>query len=433
MVNIKEEDRQKFLSTIEESFKMYEKTKRDTVKNMRAKLSPDGKKMYDEDKINEEIELINNAQNDLFMKYEFYGGNPEDLAALAKEVKKPGRKKKVVEQPEEELDYIEAIVEKKEEQKKKGMAIQDEYVEIPYPEKNSGSYNEAYDMIPLPSNGECYKSKISRMPVAYITAYDENMIIAPNLYRDNKFIDLMLKHKVLSDIIDVGDLIEGDRDAILLFLRLGYGNDYPITATDGNTGKEFDAVVDLSKLKYKEFKLKGDDNGWFDFKLPVSGKDIKFKFLTHNDIVTLERMSTLEENRLIKNKLKEFVEEMDEFVESDTESDVQMKNRVRQAIRTIETWEEELDEDRALDFSHNVTNRLERCIMSVDGITDRKYIRDFVRNMNVRDSSALRKYINSNEPGIDYNITIEKPLSLGGGSMTVFLQLDQYLFLNVSE
>ena len=71
--------------------------------------------------------------------------------------------------------------------------------------------------------------------------------------------------------------------------------------------------------------------------------------------------------------------------------------------------------------------------MEVDGVTDRRMIRDFVKNMNVRDSSALRKYINDNEPGIDYNITIEKPESLGGGSMSVFLQLDQYIFLNVAE
>ena len=70
--------------------------------------------------------------------------------------------------------------------------------------------------------------------------------------------------------------------------------------------------------------------------------------------------------------------------------------------------------------------------MEVDGVTDRRMIRDFVRNMNIKDSSALRKYINDNEPGIDYNIQIEKPESLGGGFMNVFLQLDQYIFLNVA-
>ena len=51
--------------------------------------------------------------------------------------------------------------------------------------------------------------------------------------------------------------------------------------------------------------------------------------------------------------------------------------------------------------------------------------------MNVQDSSALRNYISENEPGLDFNIEIEKPKSLGGGSMPMFLSLDQYLFLNI--
>ena len=60
------------------------------------------------------------------------------------------------------------------------------------------------------------------------------------------------------------------------------------------------------------------------------------------------------------------------------------------------------------------------------------YIYDFIKKMNVRDSSALRKYIQANEPGVDYNIEIERPQSLGGGSMKTFLQLDQFLFLNIA-
>ena len=71
-------------------------------------------------------------------------------------------------------------------------------------------------------------------------------------------------------------------------------------------------------------------------------------------------------------------------------------------------------------------------IMAVNGITDKNYIYDFIRKMSVRDSSALRKYISQNEPGIDYNIEIERPESLGGGSFKTFLKLDQFLFLNIA-
>ena len=57
-------------------------------------------------------------------------------------------------------------------------------------------------------------------------------------------------------------------------------------------------------------------------------------------------------------------------------------------------------------------------------ITDKKYIYDFIRKMPVRDSAALRKYMNQNEPGVDYNITIERPESLGGGTVTTFFLFD---------
>jgi hypothetical protein len=70
--------------------------------------------------------------------------------------------------------------------------------------------------------------------------------------------------------------------------------------------------------------------------------------------------------------------------------------------------------------------------MAVDGITDRQHINNFIRKMTVKDSSALRRYIQENEPGVDYNIEVERPASLGGGSMKTFLQLDQFLFLNIA-
>ena len=106
---------------------------------------------------------------------------------------------------------------------------------------------------------------------------------------------------------------------------------------------------------------------------------------------------------------------------------------MRQAIRAIEAWGENMDEEEAIKFNHTLTNRLNLLIMAVDGITDRKYINDFIKRMNVRDSSALRKYMNQNEPGIDYTIEIERPASLGGGSFKTFLQLDQFLFLNIAN
>jgi hypothetical protein len=92
-----------------------------------------------------------------------------------------------------------------------------------------------------------------------------------------------------------------------------------------------------------------------------------------------------------------------------------------------------MDDENQLKFNHALTNKLNLLIMAVNGITDKQYINDFIRRMNVKDSTALRRYMTQNEPGVDYNIEIEKPASLGGGSYKTFLQLDQFLFLNITD
>lgn len=419
---------EKALRQLKSSYDMYEKTKKETEKRLKEKLNPDGTKQYTPEEIKRNLDLINTAQEDVVGQYLALGGNIDDLKKKTKKKITPINVEKSVREMMEDME-----VDRKKALDKAVSATATKMEQEYIPSKGSYNPEAAFDVIPLPSNGEAYKDKIAKMPVAYLTAYDENMIVSPNLYRDNLIIDYILQEKLLSKAIDPMDLLEGDRDAIILFLRAsGYGNEYPITATDNITGKEFDAVVDLSTLKYKEFNLKGDSNGWFPFTLPQSGIEIKFRFPTHRDKVMLEKMQETEENKTKKDVIKNYVDTLDVYIESDNEISKDEKIKIRQAIRTIENWGESIDEENTLKFNHTLTNRLNMLIMSVDGITDKKYIYDFIKKMSVRDSSALRKYIQENEPGVDYNIEIKRPESLGGGSMKTFLQLDQFLFLNIA-
>ena len=424
---------EKALKQLKCSYDMYETTKKQTERKMKEALNNDGTKKYTTDDIKEEIALITEAQNDVVTQYLQLGGKEEDL-------KKKTRKKVTTDTSRETvnktvMDMMQEMDNDRREALDRAVSATATRMEQSYiPTKGNYNPEAAFDVIPLPSKGEGYKDKIAKMSVAYLTAYDENMIVSPNLYRDNLILDYILQEKLLSKEIDPMDLLEGDRDAIILFLRAsGYGNEYPITATDEATGKEFDAVVDLSKLKYKEFTLKGDSNGWFSFTLPVSGAEVKFRFPTHRDIVMLDTMQKAEESKLKKNVIKQYVGTLDTFIESDKEVSKDEKIKIRQAVRTIESWGDKIDDEDAMLYNHALTNRLNLLIMAVNGITDKKYISDFIRKMPVRDSSALRKYITNNEPGVDYNITIEKPESLGGGSVTTFLQLDQFLFLNIAD
>ena len=145
-----------------------------------------------------------------------------------------------------------------------------------------------YDMIPLPSKGECYSHKKSRVPVAYLTAADENIITAPNMYRDGKTLDVILRRKMLDKDFNVDDLCVGDRDAILLWLRAtAYGDDFPIVASNPDTGIQYNKTIKLSDFKYKDFNLKGDENGLFDY-VTSNGDKFKVRFITQNDSKALQ-------------------------------------------------------------------------------------------------------------------------------------------------
>jgi hypothetical protein len=109
-----------------------------------------------------------------------------------------------------------------------------------------------------------------------------------------------------------------------------------------------------------------------------------------------------------------------------------MRNDIKNAVNILEKWADKLDDD-STQFSHRASNELEMQIVSVNGNTDRKFIHDYVKNMKIKDSMSIRRYISKNTPGVDYNLDIEKPESLGGGSMQVFLQFDQYIFLSDTE
>lgn len=419
------------LKQLKNTYDMYEKTKKETERRLKDKLNPDGTKRYTQKDIDNNLALLNDAQSSIISQYVMLGGKEEDL-------KKKNRKKNITETISNVENNVMEMMQKMDIDRKevleKSVSATATRIEQTYiPTKGDYNPEAAFDVIPLPSKGEAYKDKIAKMSVAYLTAYDENMIVSPNLYRDNLILDYILQEKLLSKEIDPLDLLEGDREAIILFLRAsGYGNEYPISATDNISGREFDAVVDLSKLKFKEFNLKGDANGWFPFTLPVSGKEVKFRFPTHRDIVTLEKLQASEENKTKKETISKYIETLDVFIEKDETISKEEKIKVRQAIRTIESWGDKMDEEDSIKFNHTLTNRLGLLIMAVDGITDKQYIFDFIKRMNVRDSSALRKYIQENEPGIDYNIEIQRPESLGGGSMKTFLQLDQFLFLNIT-
>lgn len=298
---------------------------------------------------------------------------------------------------------------------------------------NNSNTVDAYDVIPLPSNGECYKNKVGRIPVAYLTAYDENLITSPNLYRDGLVIDLLLKNKILDKTINPDDLVNGDVDAIVLFLRAtSYGTDFPISVSDPQTGENIETVVDLSTIKLKDFKLKADEEGHFDFTLPKTHKLVKFKYLTRKEEKNLRTLNELENKALVASNLRAAKKTIEDSLRADDTLDGKEKTTIFDEAKKLETWAKKIESKRRIQFNKAITNRMEMQIVSIDGITDRKKIKQMIDSMPAYDSLKLRKYILDNEPGVNFEIEVKRPESLGGGSFKTFLNWDDSVFLNIA-
>ena len=438
----------KYFKMLESTYEMYENNKAEVIKKHSTTLNSDGSRRYPEEETKKALRMFEGMQQDILDEYARRGGNIEELK------ERVANKKKGIKRPDikEIMNMKPSNIDNKK-MEDLGEALEDLHRSLNKTNTNNKQVensvsntkkedtffktvkehiptNTVFDHVPLPSNGEGYKCKVDKLPVSFLTAFDENMIVSPNLYRDGTFLDYIISNKLMSDKIKPDDLLVGDRDAIILFLRTSsYGPLFPVTATDGETGKQFETVVDLTQLKYKEFNLKGDENGYFDFELPISKDKIKFRFLTIGDLRRIDKFEEQERLGLKKVKIGKVVSDLTDILEFDNIEPID-KKKVSECINTLDKVNNSINANSAY-FSHTITNKLILSIMAVNDITDRNYIEDYVYKMNVRDSSALRKYISENEPGIDFNITVERPESLGGGSIRMFLTLDQFIFLNI--
>jgi hypothetical protein len=217
----------------------------------------------------------------------------------------------------------------------------------------------AYDVVELPSRGIHYPSKKKSVRVAYLTAADENILSAPNLIANNGVIIELLRRKVLDKDLQVDDIVDEDRQAILIFLRnTGFGSTYNLTTTDSKTQEQFTVEIDLSELKMKDFNLKEDSNGEYQYYMEKSKVDVTFKFLTQKQEKEIEDIK--------------------------------------------ESW-------NGNGVAPIVTKQLEFMIKSVAGNKDQMNIRNFVENMPIKDSQEFRKFIKENKPGLDLTQTVTTP------------------------
>jgi hypothetical protein len=175
----------------------------------------------------------------------------------------------------------------------------------------------------------------------------------------------LLRAKIYEPDIRVEDLLEGDVEAVLIFLRnTAFGPEMNLTFVDPETKKQFQSTVLLDQLSI----IKGQEpleDGSYTTTLPKSGSVVKLRPITYGQVQEISRLT-----------------------------DSYPQGRVVPKV----TW------------------RLEREIIEVDGNTDRMEISKFINQMPIMDSKHIRKFMDDNEPRLDMNRPIVTP---SGEKLTV--------------
>ncbi len=210
------------------------------------------------------------------------------------------------------------------------------------------------DVVDLPSKGVFYANKQSQVKIKHMTSESDNILTSANLIKSGKVLDVLLDNAIVDKTLTSEEMLTGDRNAVLLFLRKeGYGDVYEVKMTCPECNEEFKDEVLISSLKHKEVTIHPDSDMQFTLTLPKTKWIIRFRLLTGKD---------------------------EDYVSKRAE----MKKKSNKGYSELLTEK----------FIHQVT--------SVNGKTDKLVdIERAIKNMPIGDSLFLREYMRDVEPGVN--------------------------------
>jgi hypothetical protein len=221
--------------------------------------------------------------------------------------------------------------------------------------------NLPHDVVPLPSGGVFYKNKKSSVKVGYLTANDENILMGGS----GDITTTLLRNKIYEPDLRVEDLLQGDVEAILIFLRnTSFGPEMTLNLVDPSTRKNFETNVLLDQMSIKQ-GMKPNEDGTFTITLPKSNSVAKIRPLTFGEANEIESMA-----------------------------DSYPQGRIAPRV----TW------------------KLQRQIVELNGITDKGELSKEIERMPITDSKYIKNFLLENEPRLDLKKTVTAP---SGEKLTV--------------
>lgn len=224
------------------------------------------------------------------------------------------------------------------------------------------------DLVPLPSNGLTYPKDSSLygqevVQIKAMTAKEEDILTSRALIKRGTVVSALIKSCLTDKSINVRTMLAGDRNALLVALRVtGYGSEYIVEVDCPECSERSKQEFNLTELPIKRLEIHPliPGENVFEFKLPMTKATVKFKFLTGAD----EEDMTVVNSRRKKAGFKQ---------------------------------------------DNLVTQKLQYSIIAVGEHSDPAKVQSFISNMPARDSLELRRYIDKHEPGIEMKQFMECP------------------------
>jgi len=223
-------------------------------------------------------------------------------------------------------------------------------------------------MVELPSQGKVYPvghplANKKEVEMRHMTAREEDILTSPTLLRSGKAINQVINSCLVSKV-NVDNLLVGDRNALLLALRIsGYGPEYKIMLTSESTGEQYEYVFDLREVEYNSLEIEPAElnQNLFQMTLPITKAIIAYRLLTVGDEAAL----------------------------------LSEQEKLRKSVH----------------IEKGITTRLIAQIASVNGDTDKLKIKKFVESLPVRDSRHFRTSYAESMPDVDMSQWVTDPTS----------------------
>tara|TARA_Y100000310_G_scaffold345390_1_gene464397 strand:- start:4013 stop:4870 length:858 start_codon:yes stop_codon:yes gene_type:complete len=234
--------------------------------------------------------------------------------------------------------------------------------------KDDFGFEIPVEAVPLPSRGLVYPvdsvlHALETLDIRSMTAREEDILTSRSLIKKGTVITELIKSCLINKSIDVNEMIAGDRNAIMTALRItGYGSEYKVEVDCPACSERSKQNFNLAELPIKRLEIDPVAEGanLFEFELPATKKNVRFKFLTGKDeeeiTITMER----------KKKT-------------------------------------------GLQGENLITTRLKHSLVAVGTVNDVSKVSAFIRHMPAKDSLALRQFMDKHEPGIDMKSWMDCP------------------------